>query len=171
MPICAHGQTSQTHEHKYTASVATGEAQTKRRLHLTTRVILRSLQKKWRLESAAYIHLVLTTLTHSLPPQAFITRGSEPRTHTRAQNKNGNILIKVAHEKSHAEICARTQTPQMVFKRKGSEYTLLSVLLLSASTRPLDSRAHILYLICPRLALHNVNIILHYPGTLQPSYP
>lgn len=44
------------------------------------------------------------------------------------------------------------------------------MLLLSGSTGPLVSRAHTLYLICPRLALHNVNIILHYPGIQQLSY-
>lgn len=56
------------------------------------------------------------------------------------------------HTHTHTQCC---------FKRGGSEGTLLSVVLLSGSIGPLD------YLICSRLALHNVNIILHYPGSLH----
>lgn len=63
---------------------------------------------------------------------------------------------------------AHTHTIQMVYKRRGSECTQLSVVLLSGGTGRLGSRAHILYLICSRLALHNVNIILRYPGTVHP---
>lgn len=48
---------------------------------------------------------------------------------------------------------------------------LLSGVSLSGRTGPLSSRAHALYLIYSALALHNVNIILRYPGAPQPFGP
>lgn len=91
--------------------------------------------------------------------------------HGHTSNKYGHMLIKNAHKKyTHWNMHTHKQD-RWVFKRTGSECTLLSVVLMSGSIGPLDSRAHILYLICSRPALHNVNIILHCSGTQDPSYP
>ena len=108
----------------------------------------------------------------------------EPMTHLRQIWKHGDKRCTGKKKNTLTETCTQIDTHSHThththththsidgFKRRGSEGTLLSAVLLSASTGPLDSRAHILYLICSRLALHNVNIILHYPGTLHPSFP
>lgn len=92
---------AQTHRCTYTdtyalahtlriTSLATREAQTKRGLHPTTRVIPRPPQKKWRLESAAYTHLALTRTDTQLTSKAFITYGALPRTRLKQVRKHFN---------------------------------------------------------------------------------
>lgn len=84
-----------THTHVRTAPQATGEAQTKRRLHLATRLIPRTPQKKWRLESAAYIHLVLIRSDTQLTNKSIYNITSKPK--RQLSVKHGNLLIKAAH--------------------------------------------------------------------------
>ena len=107
---------------------------------------------------------------HTAYHQEHLSHMDQGQTH--ASNKYGKKLIKAAHKHElTAHWKMHTHGQQGRFLR-GEE---VRALCYQSSSRVVvedcNSRAHILYLIYSRQPLHNVNIILHYPGTQRPSLP
>lgn len=104
---------------------------------------------------------------HTAYHQEHLSHVEQSQRHT--SNKYGSMLIKDAHKKKYTHW--NMHTIQIFLRGKEVKMLCYQWFFLSGSIEPLDSRAPILYLICSRLALHNVNIILHYPWTKHPFFP